>query len=35
VIRRLLTGETVAPEASGLSQREWRELMGLLGRASG
>jgi thymidylate synthase (FAD) len=34
VIRRLLAGETVAPEASGLSAREWRELMGLLGRAS-
>ena len=24
-----------APEASGLSQREWRELMAVLGRASG
>jgi thymidylate synthase (FAD) len=35
VIRRLLAGETVAPEASGLSQREWRELMAVLGRASG
>jgi thymidylate synthase (FAD) len=35
VIRRLLAGETVAPEASGLSQREWRELMAMLGRASG
>ena len=35
VIRRLLAGERVAPEASGLSQREWRELMAVLGRASG
>jgi thymidylate synthase (FAD) len=32
VIRRLLAGETVAPETSGLSRREWRELMALLGR---
>jgi thymidylate synthase (FAD) len=32
VIRRMLAGETVAPEGSGLSAREWRELMGLLGR---
>src|SRR5271167_2828990 len=31
VIRRLLAGETVTPEASGLSRREWRELMALLG----
>jgi thymidylate synthase (FAD) len=35
VIRRLLAGETVTPEASGLSRREWRELMSLLGRSSG
>jgi thymidylate synthase (FAD) len=35
IIRRLLAGETVAPEVSGLSRREWRELMALLGRASG
>ena len=35
VIRRLLAGEDVAPEASGLSPREWRELMALLGRSSG
>ena len=34
VIRRLLAGEGVAPEASGLSRREWRELMALLGRPS-
>jgi len=32
VIRRLLAGETVEPEATGLSRREWRELMQLLGR---
>jgi thymidylate synthase (FAD) len=30
VIRRLLAGERVDPEASGLSAREWRELMALL-----
>jgi thymidylate synthase (FAD) len=30
VIRRMLSGEKVAPEASGLSAREWRELMALL-----
>jgi thymidylate synthase (FAD) len=33
VLRRLLAGESVAPEASGLSRREWRELMALLGRS--
>jgi thymidylate synthase (FAD) len=32
VIRRLVAGETVEPEGSGLSRREWRELMKLLGR---
>jgi thymidylate synthase (FAD) len=32
VIRRLIAGETVTPEASGLSRREWRELMAVLGR---
>jgi thymidylate synthase (FAD) len=32
VIRRLLAGESVEPEATGLSRREWRELMQLLGR---
>jgi thymidylate synthase (FAD) len=30
VIRRLLAGERVDPKASGLSAREWRELMALL-----
>jgi thymidylate synthase (FAD) len=33
VIRRLLAGETVEPETSGLSPREWRELMAVLGRS--
>src|SRR5436309_3579380 len=31
MIRRLLAGEAVAPETSGLSRREWRELMAVLG----
>jgi thymidylate synthase (FAD) len=33
VIRRLLAGETVEQSQSGLSPREWRELMALLGRS--
>src|SRR5271168_738586 len=32
VIRRMIEGESVAPEASGLSRREWLELMQILGR---
>ena len=32
VIRRLVAGEAVAQDASGLSKREWTELMTLLGR---
>ena len=32
VIRRLVAGETVTRDESGLSTREWRELMALLGR---
>jgi thymidylate synthase (FAD) len=32
IVRRLLAGEAVTQEASGLSKREWRELMGTLGR---
>jgi len=32
VIRRLLVGEVVEPETSGLSRREWRELMAVLTR---
>ena len=35
VIRRMLAGGTVEQAASGLSAREWRELMALLGRAGG
>ena len=32
VIQRLLAGEAVDQAASGLSAREWRELMAVLGR---
>jgi thymidylate synthase (FAD) len=32
VVRRLLAGEAVAQDASGLSKREWTELMAMLGR---
>ncbi len=32
VVRRLLAGETVVQEDSGLSKREWLELMSVLGR---
>jgi thymidylate synthase (FAD) len=32
IVRRLLAGETVTPEDSGLSKREWGELMTALGR---
>lgn len=32
VVRRMLAGEAVAQEGSGLSRREWRELMEQLGR---
>jgi thymidylate synthase (FAD) len=32
VIRRLVAGEAVEQDASGLSKREWTELMALLGR---
>lgn len=32
VVRRMLAGETVTQENSGLSKREWRELMADLGR---
>jgi thymidylate synthase (FAD) len=31
-VRRLLAGEDVAQQGSGLSKREWRELMETLGR---
>lgn len=32
ILRRMLDGEAVAQEGSGLSKREWRELMEMLGR---
>ncbi|MEQ9814858.1 MAG: FAD-dependent thymidylate synthase [Azospirillaceae bacterium] len=32
VVRRLLAGEDVSQETSGMSAREWRELMAVLGR---
>jgi thymidylate synthase (FAD) len=31
LIRRMLAGERVTQDASGLSKREWRELMEVLG----
>jgi thymidylate synthase (FAD) len=34
VIKRLLAGEAVTQETSGLSKREWTELMATLGRES-
>jgi len=35
IVKRLLAGEKVAQEGSGLSAREWRELMAALGRDEG
>ena len=35
VVRRMVAGEAVSPEGSGLSKREWRELMEMLGRRDG
>jgi len=32
VVKRMLAGEAVTPESSGLGRREWRELMAALGR---
>jgi thymidylate synthase (FAD) len=32
VVKRLLAGENVEQKASGLSPREWREMMAVLGR---
>ena len=32
VVKRMLAGEAVDQENSGLSKREWRELMAVLGR---
>ena len=34
VVKRMLAGEAVDQENSGLSKREWRELMAVLGRES-
>jgi len=34
IIKRMLAGENVAQENSGLSKREWAELMDVLGRAA-
>ncbi|MBK8174738.1 MAG: FAD-dependent thymidylate synthase [Rhodospirillales bacterium] len=34
VVRRMLAGEAVDPSQSGLSAREWRELMAALGRTA-
>jgi thymidylate synthase (FAD) len=31
-VRRMLAGETVTREDAGMSAREWRELMAVLGR---
>jgi thymidylate synthase (FAD) len=33
ILRRMLAGETVEQAGSGLSRREWNEMMGVLGRA--
>ena len=35
IIRRMLAGEKVTQDGSGLSKREWRELMATLGREEG
>jgi thymidylate synthase (FAD) len=35
IVRRMLAGEAVTQEGSGLSKREWRELMAVLGRDAG
>ncbi|MFM7305297.1 MAG: FAD-dependent thymidylate synthase, partial [Alphaproteobacteria bacterium] len=32
ILRRMLAGETVTQETSGLSKREWREMMDMLGQ---
>jgi thymidylate synthase (FAD) len=34
VIRRIIEGEPVDQASSGLSAREWRELMAVLGRTA-
>jgi thymidylate synthase (FAD) len=33
IVKRMLAGETVVQQDSGLSKREWRELMEQLGRS--
>jgi thymidylate synthase (FAD) len=35
IIRRMLAGEPVEQANSGLSAREWRELMAMLGQETG
>jgi thymidylate synthase (FAD) len=35
IVQRMVAGEAVTQEGSGLSKREWRELMEALGRADG
>ncbi|MBM3542808.1 MAG: thymidylate synthase (FAD), partial [Alphaproteobacteria bacterium] len=35
VVKRLLAGEAVTQETSGLGKREWRELMASLDRSEG
>jgi thymidylate synthase (FAD) len=35
IVKRMLEGEDVTQPASGLSKREWRELMQTLGRDAG
>jgi thymidylate synthase (FAD) len=32
ILRRMLAGEKVTQESSGLSKREWREMMEMLGQ---
>jgi thymidylate synthase (FAD) len=34
VVKRMLAGEDVAEEKSGLGKREWRELMAVLGKST-
>jgi thymidylate synthase (FAD) len=35
IVMRMLGGEAVTQEGSGLSKREWRELMVTIGRDAG
>jgi thymidylate synthase (FAD) len=34
VVKRMLAGESVSPAESGMSKREWTELMAVLGRTA-